>query len=55
MAILGGVILCYMLSIVIGRNTKRMKVSTIALLAFLAAVQVAIVLHQLYTLEFPID
>lgn len=55
MIILGGVILCYMLAIIIGQNTKRMKVSTIALLAFLAAVQVAIVLHQLYTLESPLE
>ncbi|MEW5798547.1 MAG: hypothetical protein AB1728_06035 [Bacteroidota bacterium] len=54
MVILGGVILCYMLAIVIGQKTKRMKVSTIVLLAFLAALQVAIVVQQLFTLESPI-
>lgn len=55
MVILGGVILCYMLAIVVGRKATRMNVSTQALLAFLAALQVVIVLQQLFTLEFPIN
>lgn len=54
MTILGGVIVFYVLSVVIGRHVKHVSVKVLLLLALFAAFQVGIVLHQLYTLEYPI-
>ncbi|MDE3056847.1 MAG: hypothetical protein KGJ59_02680 [Bacteroidota bacterium] len=53
MLTLAGLIGGYILALIVGKHVLRMKVSTYFLIALITLVQVAVVLYELYTKEYP--
>jgi hypothetical protein len=53
MGTLGGTILMLMVSIFLGKHTKRFRVGTYAMIILLAVIEVIIVLYEMYTMPMP--